>query len=125
MSRKPYPTDLTDKEWQILQPLIPPPKTGGRPRTVDIREILNAILYVQHNNCSWRQLPHDLPPWPTVYDYFRIWCLTGVWKRVCQALRQRQQGKARLKKFQRTNILNCILVKTIKHGKQRALKKRR
>ncbi|MBW4607828.1 MAG: IS5 family transposase [Hassallia sp. WJT32-NPBG1] len=123
MSRKPYPTDLTDKEWQILQPLIPPPKTGGRPRTVDMREILNAILYVQHSGCSWRQLPHDLPSWPTVYDYFRIWSLSGVWKRICQALRQRGKAKARLKEVKSTNILNSELVKTIKHGKQRISKR--
>ena len=91
MSRKPYPTDITDLQWERLQPLIPPVKTGGRWRIVDMREIINAILYVQTNRCSWRQLPHDLPPWPTVYNYFRVWDRSGVWEKINQALEEIRQ----------------------------------
>ncbi|TBR56889.1 hypothetical protein B4U84_25910 [Westiellopsis prolifica IICB1] len=93
MRRKPYPTDLTDQEWEQLQPLIPSAKTGGRPRTVDMREIVNAILYIQHSGCSWRMLPHDFPPWPTVYNYFQTWRRLGVWKKMNQVLRSRLPGK--------------------------------
>ncbi|MBW4562913.1 MAG: transposase [Mojavia pulchra JT2-VF2] len=90
MSRKAYSTDITDAEWELLQSLIPPIKTGGRPRTVDMREIINAILYIQNSGCSWRLLPHDLPPWPTVYHYFRTWRRSGVWKNMNQALKRRK-----------------------------------
>lgn len=100
MIRKPYLTDITNAEWQLLQPLIPPAKTGGRPRTVDIREIINAILYVQSNNCSWRLLPHELPPWPTVYNYFRVWHRSGVWEKINQVLDK--EGKFQRKKTVRS-----------------------
>ncbi|MCC5661249.1 transposase [Nostoc sp. XA010] len=88
MSRKAYSTDITDADWEILQPLIPPAKTGGRTRTVDMREIINAMLYIQKSGYSWRLLPHDLPPWPTVYNYFRTWRRSGVWEKMNQALKR-------------------------------------
>ena len=80
MKRLSYPTDLTDKEWAIIEPLIPPPSPGGRPRSADMREVLNAIFYVLRGGISWRMLPHDLPPWKTVYHYFRAWRIEGVWE---------------------------------------------
>lgn len=86
MNRKPYSTDITDAEWELLQPLIPPVKAGGRKRIVQMREIINAILYVQSSGCSWRLLPHDLPPWPTVYNYFRVWRRSGVWENMTQVI---------------------------------------
>lgn len=125
MNRKPYPTDLTDKEWELLQPLIPPPKTGGRPRTVDIRKIVNAILYVQRRGCSWRQLPHDFPPWSTVYDYFRVWRRSGAWKKINQALRQKVQGKTGREEIKSADIVNNELVKTTEQGGQGVLKRRK
>ena len=67
VEKRRYPTDLTDTEWAILEPLIPPEKPGGRPRSVDMREIMNAISYVLRGGISWRMLPHDLPPWKSVY----------------------------------------------------------
>lgn len=67
MARKLYPTDLSERQWQILKPLIPAPLASGRPRTVDIREIVNAIFYILASGCAWRLLPHDLPAWATVY----------------------------------------------------------
>jgi transposase len=67
-----YRTDLTDEQWELLQKLIPPAKTGGRPRTVALRAVINAIFYVLVAGCAWSLLPHDLPKWKTVYHYFRL-----------------------------------------------------
>lgn len=75
--RKPYPTDLTDEQWQVLQPLIPPAKHGGRPRAVDMREVVNTLFYQNRAGCQWDLLPHDLLPKSTVYDYFRP--VAGRW----------------------------------------------
>src|SRR5216683_4858208 len=85
--RKPYSTDLTDQQWAILEPLIPPAKTGGRPRTVDMREVVNTILYLNRTGCQWDMLPHDLLPKSTVYDYFARWRDDGTWQRIMDALR--------------------------------------
>ena len=89
MSRKAYPTDLNDKEWAVIEPYVPKPKSGGRPATHSRREIINAIAYVLRSGCAWRLLPHDLPPWPTVYDYFRQWRIDGTWERINTALREK------------------------------------
>jgi len=88
MFREPYDSDITDVEWLLLEPLIPPGKYGGRHRTVDIREVVNAIFYVLRTGCAWRLLPHDFPPWQTVYGYFRDWRKTGVWEQSNMALRE-------------------------------------
>jgi len=88
MSRKPYPSDLSDAEWLILKPLIPPAKRGGRIRRVNMREIVDAIYYVLRSGCAWRMLPHDFPPWQTVYGYFNIWRREGVWETMNDALRE-------------------------------------
>jgi putative transposase len=85
--RQPYPTDLSDVEWQRIQPYLPAPKSGGRPRVHTLREILNAIFYIVRSGCTWRMLPHDLPPWKTVYHYFRLWRKDGTWERINSALR--------------------------------------
>jgi transposase len=84
--RRCYPSDLTDEEWALLEPLIPAPKPGGRPARVSRREIMNAILYVLKNGIPWRAMPHDLPHWSTVYHYFRQWQKEGVWEKAVQAL---------------------------------------
>ena len=76
--RKPYPTDLSDAEWNYIEPHLPAPIGSGRPRTHDRREILNAVFYLLKSGCSWRLLPHEFPRWPTVYHYFRKWRLAGV-----------------------------------------------
>jgi transposase len=85
--RKPYPSDLTDEQWAILQPLIPV-NTTGRPREVDMREVLNAIFYLNRSGCQWDMLPHDLPAKSTVYDYFRQWRSDGTWQTILDALRR-------------------------------------
>ena len=87
MERKPYPTDLTDAQWEILAPLLPEAKPGGRPRSVELREVVNAVLYVLRSGCPWRMLPHDIPPWQTSYKYFRNWTRDGTWERFHEALR--------------------------------------
>ena len=89
MKRKPYPTDLTDAEWAILEPIIPEAKPGGRPRSADMREVVNAIFYVLRGGIPWRMLPHDLPPWKTVYHYFRAWRMEGVWEEMNESLVER------------------------------------
>src|SRR5581483_7005877 len=86
--RKAYPSDLTDAQWQIIEPLLPPPPTVGRPRTHGLREILNAIFYLNRAGCQWDMLPHDLPPKSTVYDYFALWREDGTWQRIMDALRR-------------------------------------
>jgi putative transposase len=85
--RKPYPSDLTDAQWEIVHPLIPVYKVG-RPREVDLREVLNAILYLNRSGCQWDMLPHDLPAKSTVYEYFAQWRDEGTWQEILDALRQ-------------------------------------
>ena len=97
MSRKPYPSDLTDAQWQLLEPLLPAAKPGGRPRKTDLRAVLDALFYLNREGCSWRALPHDFPPWRTVYDYFKAWRDDGTWEAVTDALRRKlrvQEGRA-------------------------------
>ncbi len=86
MTRLSYDTDLTDYQWEILKLLIPPAKTGGRNRSVNIREVLNAIFYLLANGIKWRAMPHDLPKWQTVYTYFRAWESDGTWRAINQRL---------------------------------------
>ena len=88
-ARRPYPTDLSDDEWEILKPLIPEAKPGGRPRVDHPRELLNAIFYVLRGGCAWRLLPHDFLPWQTAYHYFRAWRMDGTWERIHATLHQR------------------------------------
>lgn len=85
--RKAYPTDLTDEAWALLEPHVPQPLPGGRPAHWPRRELVNAMFYVLRNGCTWRALPHDFPPYSTVYDYFRRWRDAGVWQRINEALR--------------------------------------
>jgi len=80
--RQPYPTDLSDVEWQRIQPYLPAPKSGGRPQVHSLREILKAIFYIVRSGCTWHMLPHDLPPWKTIYHYFRLWRKDGTWERI-------------------------------------------
>lgn len=86
-SRKPYLTDLTDEQWESLQPLIPPAKSGGRPRQVAMREVINTILYLNRTGCQWDMLPHDLLPKSTAYEYFAQWRGNGTWQRILDVLR--------------------------------------
>src|SRR5215467_7742785 len=82
MSTKRYASDLTDEEWAILEPLIPPAKPGGRPRTIDMREVVNGIFYLLKTGCQWGMLPKDFPKWKTVNDYFLKWSKDGTWQKL-------------------------------------------
>ncbi len=91
--REPYQTDLSDDEWQRIEPYIPKPKTKrGRKREHPYREILNGIFYLLRSGCHWRMLPHDFPKWKTVYHYFRLWRLNGTWERINACLRTEHRG---------------------------------
>ena len=81
-----YPSDLTDAEWALVEPLIPPAKRGGRKRAVDVREIANGLLYVLSTGCQWRAVPKDLPPKSTLFDYFDLWNWDGTLERIHYAL---------------------------------------
>jgi transposase len=94
-SSTPYPSDLTDAQWELIEPMVAP-LPGGRPPIHSRRQIVNAILYVNRTGCSWRQMPHDFPPWDTVYWYFKTWNETGVTDRIHDALRaQVRDGNGR------------------------------
>jgi len=93
-SRRPYLTDLTDGEVTRLEPLLVPPKSGGRPRLHPVREILNAIFYVVRSGCAWRLLPHEFAPWQTAYHYFRVWRLDGTWEHLNTVLREQLRATA-------------------------------
>src|SRR5919202_1770487 len=95
--RKQYPSDLTDEQWAIVEPLIPPAKRsprGGRPRKVHMREVLNTLFYLNRSGCQWDMLPHDLLPKSTVYDYFMQWRDDGTWAKLVKVLRERTRGAA-------------------------------
>jgi putative transposase len=91
--RKSYPSDLSDAEWEVLKPLLPSPKGFGHPVEVDFREILNGIFYVQRTGCQWEMLPHDLPPYSTVYGYFQKWQRRGIWQQIHDQARQQVRQK--------------------------------
>lgn len=87
-ARKRYPSDLTDEQWDLIKILIPDAKPGGRPREVDMREVINAILYINRSGCQWDMLPHDLLPKSTVYEYFSAWRDDGTWQHILDVLRE-------------------------------------
>ena len=96
MTRTSYPSDLTDEQWTLIEPLIPQPLPGGRPRSVQMRQVVNAILYLNRSGNAWRMLPRDFGPWSSVYHYFRTFRDDGTWQRIHNTLRtktRRQAGK--------------------------------
>ena len=116
MTRRRYPADLTDGRWQLLAPLIPLPKPGGRPRSVDVREVVNAVLYVDRTGVTRRGLPHDFPPGKTGSHDFRAWRLDGTWERVHDALRAQVRRRAGREPSPSAAILDSRSVKTTDKG---------
>jgi putative transposase len=110
--RRAYQTDLSDAEWSCLELHLPTPKADGRPRLHSLREILDAIFYVVRSGCAWRLLPHDFPPWKTVYHYFRYWRLDGTWERMHSALRQRVRIRQKRNPQPSAAIVDSQSVKT-------------
>jgi transposase len=115
-SRKPYPSDLTDAQWEILEPLVPPVLPGPQPAKYTRREILNAILYVNRSGCQWRMLPHDFPPWELVYGYFYRWRKDGTWQTIHDALRRRVREREKHSSEPTAAILDSQSVKTTEMG---------
>ena len=118
-SRKRYPSDLTDEQWAIVAPMIPPAKhsrQGGRPRKVDMREVLNTLLYLNRSGCQWGMLPHDLLPKSTVYDYFAQWRDDGTWAKLVKALRERTRVAAGCEPTPSTACIESQSVKTTEMG---------
>jgi transposase len=116
MSRKHYPTDLTDEQWRRIEAWVPEPKPGGRPAEYSRREVVNAVFYQARGGCAWRALPHDLPPYRTVFHYFRRWQKDGTWEKIHDALRARVRKQAGRKPRPSAAILDSQTVKATEQG---------
>lgn len=116
MARTAYTSDLTDSQWRLVEKLIPAAKPGGRSRSVNMRAVVNGIVYLVRTGCSWRQLPHDFPPWGTVHAYYREFRLHGTWKKIHETLRDRVRKKVGRKVSPSVAILDSQSVKTTEKG---------
>jgi putative transposase len=116
MSNQLYPSDVTDREWEIITPLIPAAKTGGRRRTTDMRQVLDGIFYVARGGIAWRYLPREYPPWPTVYGYFRAWRRDGTWERLHDTLRSAVRKREERASQPTAAIMDSQSVKTTNQG---------
>jgi putative transposase len=118
MQTKLYPTDLTDHQWELIKDLLPAPCARGRKRRLQFRTILNAILYVVVGGIQWRLLPREYPKWKSVYHYFRVWRLSGLWRRIHDTLRARLRQKLGRHKHPTAGCLDSQSVKTTSIGGQ-------
>lgn len=112
MNQRNYPSDLTDSQWNIIQELVPSAKFGGRPRSLDMREVINGILYVVVGGIQWRMLPKEYPKWQSVYYYFRIWRDDGTWQRIHDTVRAMVRRRAGRHKHPTAGCLDSQSVKT-------------
>jgi putative transposase len=116
MKRNSYPTDLSDAQWRRISPWVPKPKPGGRPAKYHRREIVNAILYMARSGCTWRALPHDLPPYRIVFHYFRKWQADGTWELIHAKLRERVRRQSGKTPKPSAAIVDSQSVKTTEQG---------
>jgi putative transposase len=114
--RPAYTSDLTDEEWQILEPLLPPGRPGGRRRKYLMRDVVDAIQYVLRAGCAWRLVPHDLPHWQTAYHYFRVWRQDGTWQRIHDQLRETVRTRMGRHPQPSAAIIDAQTVKTTAKG---------
>src|SRR5947209_10357917 len=114
--RKRYPSDLTDQQWEAIRPLIPPVKPGGRPRTVDMREVLNTLFYQARAGCPWDYLPHDLLPKSTAWDYFKAWQTDGTLQNLVDAARRQIRREAGRQETPSAACIDTQSVKTSEMG---------
>ena len=118
-----YPSDLGDGEWVIVAPMIPPGKRGGRPRRIDVREILNGIFYVLWTGCQWEALPKDLPPKSTVWEYFNLWTCDGTLERIHHALYVAVREQVGREASPTTAIIDSQSAKAAQKGGPRSIRK--
>ena len=120
MTRKSYRSDLTDEQWLLIEPLIPPDRSGtakgGRPREVVMREVINALVYLNRTGCPWRAIPHELPPWGTVADYFYRFRDDGTWQKIHDRLREQVRVAADREPTPSVAIIDSRSVKTTEKG---------
>ena len=112
MNKQLYPTDLTDSQWNYIKELIPAAKTGGRPRSLEMRQVINGILYLVVGGIQWRMLPKEYPNWTSVYHYFRLWSQDGTWQRIHDTLRAIVRRKVGKHKHPTAGCLDSQSVKT-------------
>jgi transposase len=118
-----YPSDVTDEEWALVAPLIPPPKPGGNKRTRDMREVVNGLMYVLSTGCQWRAIPKDLPPRSTVYDYFDRWDHDGTVQRLHHALYVKCREQASRDASPTVAIIDSQSVKSAEKGGPRSTRR--
>jgi putative transposase len=111
-----YPSDLSDREWALLEPLLPAAKPGGRPRSVKLRRILNGVFYLLRSGCAWRYLPREYGPWSTVFHYLRRWRTAGIWEHVHAVLRERLRRELGREATPSAAIIDSQSVKTTEQG---------
>ena|SRR5271166_2824852 len=116
MERKPYPTDVTDEQWKLVEPMLPRAKPGGRPRKADLREVVNALFYLVRSGCQWRMIPHEFPRWRTCYNYYRAWIESGTWDEIVYLLRSEVRGQAGRNDQPRVAAIDSQSVKTTEQG---------
>lgn len=115
-TRRSYSTDLTAAEWQILEPLLPSEKSGGRHRLYELREIINALRYLLRTGCSWRLIPHDFPHWRAVYEYFKIWKKDGTWLKIHDYFHEELREQMGRERQPSAGIVDSQSVKTTEKG---------